>query len=62
VALASLLARMHDEPGLASRLANAGRAVAEERYNASSVAAATRIVYEEVIGDAGYRRQQGQGT
>jgi glycosyltransferase involved in cell wall biosynthesis len=61
-ALASLLARLHDEPGLASRLANAGRAVAEERYDASSVAAATRMVYEEVIGDAGHRRQQGQGT
>ena len=37
-ALASLLARLHDEPGLASRLAKAGRIRAERRYDAASVA------------------------
>ncbi len=61
-AMSSQVARLHDEPGLASRLANAGRAVAEEHYDASSVAAATRMVYEEVIRDAGRCWQQGQGT
>ena len=51
-ALSRTLARFHDEPALAARLAAAGRAMAEVRYRADSVATSTRAVYQEVIGAA----------
>ena len=51
-ALSRTLARFHDEPALSARLAAAGRAIAEVRYRADSVATSTRAVYQEVIGAA----------
>ena len=61
-ALAGALARLHDEPELASRLAKAGRTVAEQRYGAASVALATRVVYEGIVREAGTRGREGQAT
>ena len=61
-ALAGALARLHDEPELASRLAKAGRTVAEKRYGAASVALATRVVYEGIMREAGTRSKEGQAT
>jgi glycosyltransferase involved in cell wall biosynthesis len=49
-ALAHRLGLIHDEPELASRLAAAGKATAESRYQSSSVATATMNVYQEIIG------------
>ena len=51
-ALSMALAWLHDEPALATRLAAAGRAMAEVRYRAGSLAISMRAVYQEVIGAA----------
>ena len=52
-ALAANLRRLHDEPGLASRLGAAGRVVASERYRADEVAMATRAVYVQALAARG---------
>ena len=48
-ALSRALARFHDEPALAARLAAAGTAVAGLRYQSGAVAAATLAVYQEIL-------------
>jgi glycosyltransferase involved in cell wall biosynthesis len=50
--LAAALRRLHDEPDLAGRLADGGRALVEARYRADAAATAFSDLFTEVIGAA----------